>query len=114
MPGDWEERLSFFQRLIILRVLREEKLTFGLKLYVSATIGDYFTESPPFDLEGAFGDSTCVSPLIFILSSGADPTDYLLSLAENKGKGDGGLRIISLGQGQGPIAEKGNQYFKLL
>lgn len=79
---------------------------FGMQVYVARAIGDYFTESPPFDLEGAYGDSNCVTPLIFILSSGADPTDYLLQLAESKGKSGSGLKIISLGQGQGPIAER--------
>jgi len=106
LPGKWDTSLKAFKKLLLLRVLREEKVAFGMRLYVANSIGRYFTESPPFDLEGAFGDSTNVSPLIFILSSGADPTDYLLSLAEAKGKGDGGLKIISLGQGQGPRAEK--------
>ena len=105
LPGSWDCKISKFQRLLLTRCLREEKTTFGVKKYVADTIGDYFTESPPFDLEGAYSDSTPVSPLIFILSPGADPTDYLLQLAESKGKGSGGLRIISLGQGQGPIAE---------
>lgn len=107
LPGTWDQRLTQFQKLVLLRVLREEKVVSGMKVYVAGTIGEYFTESPPFDLEGAYNDSVSVSPLIFILSSGADPTDYLLSLAESKGKGDNGLRIISLGQGQGPIAERG-------
>lgn len=106
LPGDWENSLSFFQRLLLIRVLREDKVLFGVRRYVSSAIGSFFTESPPFDLEGAFGDSTAVTPLIFILSPGADPTDYLLQLAESKGKGGSGLRIISLGQGQGPIAER--------
>ena len=48
--------------------------------YVGSAIGDYFTESPPFDLNGAYNDSINVTPLIFILSPGADPTDYLLQV----------------------------------
>jgi dynein heavy chain len=106
LPDDWEHVLNKFQRMLLIRVLREEKVTFAIRVYVSQVIGEYFTESPPFDLEGAFNDSTNVTPLIFILSPGADPTDYLLQLAEAKGKGGSGLRIISLGQGQGPIAER--------
>ncbi len=106
LPGGWEDKLDPFHRLIIVRVLREEKIVEAVRRYVASTIGHTFTESPPFDLEGSFVDSTNVTPLIFILSPGADPTDYLLQLAEAKGKGSGGLRIISLGQGQGPIAEK--------
>jgi dynein heavy chain len=58
---------------------------------------------------GAYDDSTCITPLIFILSPGADPTDYILQLADARGKRQG-LKIISLGQGQGPIAEKTIDY----
>jgi dynein heavy chain len=106
MPGQWSTKLDSFQRLLLIRSLRDEKTLDAVNVYVKEMIGEFYTESPPFDLEGAFTDSNNVSPLIFILSSGADPTDYLLALAESKGKGGGGLRIISLGQGQGPIAEK--------
>jgi dynein heavy chain len=106
LPGDWETTLNEFQRLLLIRFLREEKILFAVRRYVGCTIGEYYTESPPFDLEGAYGDSLSTTPLIFILSPGADPTDYLLQLAASKGKDGGGLRIISLGQGQGPIAER--------
>ena len=106
LPGAWEGRLTPFQRLLLVRVVREEKVLFAIRRYVGEAIGDYFTESPPFDLNGAYGDSINITPLIFILSPGADPTDYLLQLAEAQGHGGSGLRIISLGQGQGPIAER--------
>ena len=109
LPGIWETKLNAFQRLLIVRVLREEKVALSIRRYIAGAIGSFFCESPPFDLEGAYRDSTNVTPLIFILSPGADPTDYLLNLAESKGKGGGGLRIISLGQGQGPIAERAIQ-----
>lgn len=41
-------------------------------------------------------------------SAGADVNDYLLGLGAQKGKTptNGGLKILSLGQGQGPIAER--------
>jgi dynein heavy chain len=105
LPGRWRAKLSAFERLVLVRSLREEKNLAAVGVYVSSVIGASFTESPPFDLEGAYSDSTNVSPLIFILSPGADPTDYILQLAESKGKRSA-LKIISLGQGQGPIAEK--------
>lgn len=71
-------------------------------------LGTAFAESPPFDLQAAYGDSACITPLIFILSAGADVNDYLLGLGAQKGKTptNGGLKILSLGQGQGPIAER--------
>lgn len=106
LPGGWEEKLNEFQRLLFIRFIREEKVIFAIRRFVTKMLGEYFIESPPFDLSGAYGDSNSATPLIFILSPGADPTDYLLQLAESKGKEGSGLRIISLGQGQGPIAER--------
>ena len=56
-------------------------------------------------MQGAYNDSDSSTPLIFVLSPGADPVDYLIKLAREKGKAGPGLKIVSLGQGQGPIAE---------
>ncbi|TYZ58010.1 hypothetical protein PybrP1_003505 [[Pythium] brassicae (nom. inval.)] len=105
LPTPWEATLSSFQRLLVLRVFREEMLVFGTREFVGRELGRFFTESPPFDLQGCYRDSTPETPLIFVLSPGADINDYLLELAKQEGKDGPGLKIISLGQGQGPIAE---------
>jgi dynein heavy chain len=104
LPAPWSNKLSNFQKMLVLRAFRPEKLVFGTRVYTGKQLGDTFTESPPFDLEGCFNDSTCKTPLIFVLSPGADINDYLLKLAADKEKDDT-IKIISLGQGQGPIAE---------
>ncbi|RHY05497.1 hypothetical protein DYB25_001425 [Aphanomyces astaci] len=105
IPGELNESLTNFQKLLVLRVFREEMLVFGTREFVGREAGAFFTESPPFDLKGCYSDSAPDIPLIFVLSPGADITDYLLELAKNEGKDGPGLKIISLGQGQGPIAE---------
>ncbi|CAM9936766.1 unnamed protein product [Ectocarpus sp. 6 AP-2014] len=112
-PGEWGGdggRLSEFQKLLLLRAIREEKTVFAMRVFVQASknLGAAFAESPPFDLQAAYEDSVCITPLIFILSAGADVNDYLLGLGAQKGKTptNGGLKILSLGQGQGPIAER--------
>ena len=105
LPGAWDEKLSAFQKLMVIKVLREEKLVQGIKAFVGAELGPVFCESPPFDLEGAANDSTNNTPVIFVLSAGADPIADLIELAKSRGLGDK-LKVLSLGQGQGKIASR--------
>jgi len=44
MPGDWEETLTDFQKCIILKVFRPEKLMFAFKNYVRTHLGKYYVE----------------------------------------------------------------------
>lgn len=36
-----------------------------------------YIEPPPFDLDSTYQSSNCITPLIFILTPGADPTSLL-------------------------------------
>merc|ERR1712054_248297 len=56
------------------------------------------------DLAQPYQASTPEIPIIFILSTGADPSPYLFKLAKEGGFYEK-LKVISLGQGQGPKAE---------
>merc|ERR1711871_1538983 len=104
-PAPWDERLNSTHRLLLVRTLRTEMTAFATRVFTVHELGEMFGESPAFDLDGAFKDSDARSPIIFVLSPGADPNDALLDLGARLGKEDG-LKIISLGQGQGPIAER--------
>jgi hypothetical protein len=66
-------------------------------------MGHQFVESPSFDLDASYQDSTCATPLIFLLSPGADPMSVLLRYAEAQ---KAQVESISLGQGQGAKAAK--------
>lgn len=81
---------------MLLKCMREEKLMFGIKEFVKSELGEKFIESPPFDLMGAFVDSMNTTPIIFVLSPGADPITYLLNLAKAKNM-ESRLKILSLG-----------------
>lgn len=77
---------------------------FAFPDFISATFLDNdFIDMPQFDLARAFSDTSHSTPLIFVLSQGADPTSYLLKYAAEQNRTER-LHIISLGQGQGPIA----------
>ena len=67
--------------MLLVKALCEEKLMVGIMEFVRATLGNEFIESPPFDLIGAYDDSSNMTPIIFILSPGADPIIYLKAIA---------------------------------
>ena len=89
--------------MVVYKLIREEKLILLIKNFVMNILGKIFIESPVFDLKGSFSDSTPTTPIIFVLSPGADPTAYLIALATEK-EMDTRLKMLSLGQGQGKIA----------
>ena len=78
---------------------------FAIVDFVAENLGKSFVESPSIDLSILFGDMSSTTPLVFILSQGSDPMSNFLRFAKEKGYMER-IHAISLGQGQGPIAEK--------
>ena len=103
LPLPWNTQLDEFQKMLLIKTLSEDKLVFGINRFVVTSLGPHFIESPPFDLRGAFDDSSSMTPIIFILSPGADPISYLKDIAKEK-EMDMRIKMLSLGQGQGEIA----------
>uniref|UniRef100_K3WFJ4 Uncharacterized protein n=1 Tax=Globisporangium ultimum (strain ATCC 200006 / CBS 805.95 / DAOM BR144) TaxID=431595 RepID=K3WFJ4_GLOUD len=96
--------LDAFQRIVILRCLRPDKAIPAVMTFVASEMGQRFIEPQPFDLKAGYEDSNCSTPLIFVLTPGADPMSELLKLAAEMGFNKKFV-AISLGQGQGPLAE---------
>ena len=82
MPEPWASKLSTFQKLLLLRTLRPDKMMSAISLYVAEAMGQKYVEPPPFDLQKSYNDSSCVTPLIFILSPGSDPMAAMLKFAD--------------------------------
>jgi len=103
LPAPWNDKLSAFQKMIVIRCIRPDKLVPMITKFVSDTLGAKFVSPPPFDLSKSYNDSNNTTPLVFILSPGVDPMMSLLKYAEDMNTK---MEAISLGQGQGPIAKK--------
>jgi len=105
LSDDWDGKLTRFQKLLVLRCLRPDRMTAALQHFVAAELGPEFIEAPQFSLQSSYKDSTPTTPLIFILSKGADPAGRLSAFAAEMGFRDR-FQSISLGQGQGAIAQR--------
>ncbi|KAF1777677.1 Dynein heavy chain [Phytophthora cactorum] len=68
-------------------------------------MGAEFGRNASTTMEEIYNDTDRKTPCIFVLSAGADPTGMLLRFAKEMSFIDR-LHLISLGQGQGPRAEK--------
>ncbi|OCT85694.1 dynein heavy chain 1, axonemal [Xenopus laevis] len=104
LPGEWGQSLDSFQKILILRCLRGDKVTNAMQDFVCQHLGQRFIEPQTADLGAVYKESSPVTPLIFILSPGTDPAADLYKFAEEM-KFSKKLSAISLGQGQGPRAE---------
>uniref|UniRef100_A0A8D2JQJ9 Dynein axonemal heavy chain 6 n=1 Tax=Sciurus vulgaris TaxID=55149 RepID=A0A8D2JQJ9_SCIVU len=101
----WISELSSFHKLILIKCCREEKVVFALTDFVIENLGKQFVEAPPVDLATLYQDMSYNTPLVFILSTGSDPMGAFQRFARESGYSER-VQSISLGQGQGPIAEK--------
>jgi len=100
-PGEWQNKRDDFQQLLLLRCLRPDRLLFAARNFISHHLGPQFIESPQLSLLSIHKVSNERTPLIFILSPGADPAPQLQDLARKLGKT---LEVRAMGQGQAEIA----------
>ncbi|XP_061138372.1 dynein axonemal heavy chain 2 [Syngnathus typhle] len=105
LPGDWENNCNELQRMLIVRSLRPDRVLFCATTFIVNYLGPRFVEPPVLDMKAVVEESTCMTPLVFVLSPGVDPTGALLQLAETSGMSKL-FHALSLGQGQAPIAKK--------
>uniref|UniRef100_A0A8C2TLH0 Dynein axonemal heavy chain 1 n=1 Tax=Coturnix japonica TaxID=93934 RepID=A0A8C2TLH0_COTJA len=104
LPGKWDTELDAFQKLLVLRCLRGDKITNAMQDFVALNLDRHFIEPQTTDLSVVFKESSSTIPLVFVLSPGTDPAADLYKFAAEMRFSEK-LSAISLGQGQGPRAE---------
>ncbi|RKO93650.1 dynein heavy chain and region D6 of dynein motor-domain-containing protein [Blyttiomyces helicus] len=105
LPGEWDNKLTDLQRMLVVRALRADRVIFCSSNFVITNLGQKFVEPPILDVADILSDSSPRTPLIFVLSPGVDPTGTLTQLAQKRGMGSR-FNYLSLGQGQAPKATR--------
>lgn len=106
-PGE-ANNLTEWQKCLIIKALRPEKVVFSMKFFIKDKIGENFAYPPPVKLSDVYLDTDERSPTIFILGKGSDPGDTIKELAKTKGK-DTDIITLSLGSGSEEKARKNIQ-----
>ncbi|KAL6114194.1 dnah10 [Pungitius sinensis] len=103
-PMKYEEELSAFQKLLLLRCFRVDRIYRAVTDYITVTMGEKYVQPPVINFDAIYEQSTPSSPIVFILSSGSDPATDLMKLAERSGFGDNKFKFLAMGQGQEKVA----------
>eukprot|EP01112_Ceratiomyxa_fruticulosa_P023297 TRINITY_DN8841_c0_g1_i2.p1 TRINITY_DN8841_c0_g1~~TRINITY_DN8841_c0_g1_i2.p1 ORF type:complete len:786 (-),score=133.90 TRINITY_DN8841_c0_g1_i2:9-2105(-) len=90
--------------MLVLKCFRPDKMLASIQTFITGSLTSKFIEPPAFHLASSFKDSANDTPIVFILSPGADPIEDLWRFAEEM-RFAKKLDSISLGQGQGARAE---------
>ncbi|XP_071372237.1 dynein axonemal heavy chain 11 isoform X2 [Centroberyx affinis] len=107
LPLDWKNKSSL-QKLIILRALRPDRMTYTLRDFVEESMGAKYVEAAGLEFEKSFEESGPSTPVFFILSPGVDPLKDVEKLGLRLGFSinQGTVHNVSLGQGQEEVAER--------
>ncbi|KAL0979348.1 hypothetical protein UPYG_G00183960 [Umbra pygmaea] len=103
-PMNYEENLTAFQKLLLLRCFRLDRVYRAVTDYVTITMGEKYVQPPVISFEAIYDQSTTNSPIVFILSPGSDPATDLMKLAERSEFGSSRLKFLAMGQGQEKVA----------
>ena len=104
MPCGYD-KLNKFQKLIVCRIFRNDRCINAIKQYIIEKMGQQYVQSTPIIYDKIYAQSTEKTPIVFILSPGADPQGELEILGENLGFGPAKFKYLALGQGMGDKAK---------
>lgn len=85
---------------MFLRCFRVDRIYLAVTQYVTHIMGEQYVTPPTISFESIWDQSTPLSPIVFILSPGSDPTTDLLKLAERSEFGIQKVKLLAMGQGQ--------------
>ena len=82
-PAAVQSKLTPFQKLLLVKVLRPDRLETAMHNFVAEALGETDIAPPPLSLMEVYrSESIAAEPVLFIVSPGSDPTKELEEFAE--------------------------------
>ncbi|XP_026667107.1 dynein heavy chain 12, axonemal-like [Ceratina calcarata] len=97
MPEPWLNELSSFQKLIIIKILRPDEVLSKVIQLIEDVLGNV-RNSPRIKISESYAESSCLTPILFILPSRLTPLSLILSYAKAKGYSS---KFVSLSMSKG-------------
>lgn len=107
LPDGYEDLLSRFEKMMVLRCLRVDRITIAVTKFVTTHLGEKYVQPPVLDFGYIYRSSAPLTPVVFVLSPGADPANDIFKLGDEMGFKPGSkLKYMALGQGMGGKAKE--------
>lgn len=106
LPQEWKNKTEA-EKLCIMRVLRPDRMTYALNVFIVTTFNSKYVEGRQVDFAVSYKESGPNVPVFFILSPGVDPLKDVEILGHKLGftADRNNFHNVSLGQGQETVAE---------
>lgn len=104
IPSSWTNNLTRFQKLMLIKIVRYDKIIVETIRLIEDTMEDVFNSYPHLQISESYAESNCLTPIIFILPSYASPLSLLSTYASARGY-TSKFTSLSLGDEQQTNAE---------
>ena len=88
LPGEFQEKLKNFDRLLLIKVLRLEMVQISVSDFIIAEMDKFYVESVSSAMEVVYKEISTTVPFIFVLTTGSDPMSILVKFSQDMGFGD--------------------------
>lgn len=102
LPEPWVDKLSVFQKLILTKTLRPDRIIVEIMRMIEDILGNMHSFSPQLKVSQSYTESSCLTPLLFILPSCSSVLSLVSTYAKTKGHSS---KFISLSMGKGQEAK---------
>jgi len=85
IPNFWANNLTRFQKLMLIKIVRYDKIIVEIMQLIEDVMEDVFNSYPRLQISESYAESNCLTPIIFILPSYASPLSLISMYASARG-----------------------------